>query len=105
MGKLAWSLAVLLVIVSVAELVYFQSEIGRLEKYNSQLKELSTSINNSQKIKICPTAWIDNSGMLGDNLSASREYFSVGGKRFELDQIDADWVKSNCNMNKSRIIY
>lgn len=59
--------------------------------------------------QICPEAWYEDkmpgiNGYTGERAVESRQYFIVDGKRVGLDELDINWVKTNCSVNSPEII-
>ncbi len=62
--------------------------------FNEKPSELS---NN--RLQICPNAWIDNQEP-GGVPDEGNQYYVLDGARREINEFDAEWVKTNCQLKK-----
>ena len=62
------------------------------------------------KLQVCPDAWYKNEQPCVYKDSPAeceqqrKEYFIIDGKRKELEGIDVEWVKENCEVNKPQVV-
>lgn len=63
------------------------------------------------KLQICPDKWYKNEQpCLYENSPAEckkqkKEYFIINGERKEVEEVDVEWIKENCEVNKPEVIY
>lgn len=73
--------------------------------------KITPSATQTSKLKTCPDKWYKNEQPCVYQVSPSecekqkREYFIVNGQRKEIDEMDVEWIKKNCEVNKPEIIY
>ena len=63
------------------------------------------------KLQICPDEWYKNEQPCVYQDSPAeceqqrKEYFIIDGERKELEEVDVEWVKKNCEVNKPEVVY
>lgn len=66
---------------------------------------------NSTKLRICPVKWYKNEQPCVYQNSPAEcqrqrsEYFVINGERKGLDEVDVEWIKKNCEVNKPEVVY
>lgn len=70
----------------------------------------STTPNDTNTGKqVCPEAWYEDrmpsiDGATGQRSTSSDQYFVVDGQRVGLSELDVEWIKGNCTVNKPEVV-
>ena len=63
------------------------------------------------KLQVCPDKWYKNEQPCTYQNSPTeckqqqKEYFIIDGERKEVEKVDIEWVKENCEVNEPEVIY
>ena len=63
------------------------------------------------KLQVCPDKWYKNEQPCVYKDSPTeckqqqKEYFIIKGERKEAEEVDVEWVKKNCEINKPEFVY
>lgn len=80
-------------------------------KSNDTSVVVTTTINRNEQgmIQTCPEAWYDNRmpTIVEDSTKPQpiRQYFIIGGDRYELNEVDVSWVKESCTITSPTVVY
>lgn len=63
------------------------------------------------RLQVCPEKWYKNEQPCVYKDSPTeckqqqKEYFIINGERKEMEEVDVEWVKQNCEINKPEVVY
>jgi len=106
LGKFIPFLIILFMGLILATIVFSGNLFQRFADSPSQTT--STVITKSQ---ICPDNWYKNEQPCVYKDSPTeckqqrKEYFIIKGERKEAEEVDVEWVKKNCEINKPEFVY
>ena len=98
------TIARLLVVVFLVILIGL---IGWLGYIYPEIQENTKRQASPSKRQECPKAWIYDAmpGIEDDSNRPPREYFIYGDTRVEVNDVDIEWVKANCTVNKASLVH
>lgn len=99
---------IIFVIVSMLLLVNFfyssDKSVDVLVKDLIENEEVLVVVRQKNQ-KLCPEAWIKDQMPIVGEAPLIRQYFVVSGDRWEFDELDIEWVKQNCSINKPMTVF
>lgn len=63
------------------------------------------------KLQICPDAWYKNEmpcvyrDSPAECEKVRKEYLIINGERKELEEVDVQWIKKNCEVSEPEVVY
>jgi len=73
----------------------------------SYKNQSDSDVKKTERLRICPDAWYSNQmpGIDSDSPQTLREYMIVQGQRRELEEMDMEWIRLNCEIKEPERIY
>lgn len=100
-------LAVVFLFLSLTTIVVASNLSQRFTNPSSDTSKITENI----KLQICPDKWYKNEqpcvyqNSLLECKKQEKEYFIIDGKREKLEDVDVEWIKKNCKINRPEAIY
>lgn len=99
-----------LVVILFVGLFFTTIAAGNLTE---RLKFPSKATRNTEMpgLRVCPDKWYKNEQPCVYQDSPTecdqqrKEYFIIDGKRKEVEEVDVEWVKENCEVNEPEVLY
>jgi len=94
--------------LSEKKLINLPQEQKNINKTEGQVQVLPEN-NSSNLLQICPEAWYDNQMPTvvenPNDPQPVRQYFIIDGQRREINQVDVNWVRQNCDIKSPQVVY